>query len=127
MAATDPVDWKLDDDGDLVIPIVYTTGLEAVRQGIRIRLRLVKGEYFSNLDAGVDWYGVILGQRYNDQAVMSEFRRAISAAPGVGQILSLSSKYDSADRVLSVSWHVQANLDNLTGEIRDSLTIEVAS
>jgi len=44
MLETDPVDWKLDDDNDLIIPLRYTKGIQAVLQGIRIRLQLWRGE-----------------------------------------------------------------------------------
>ena len=70
---TDPVDWALDEDGDLIIPIRYTRGLAAVRQGQLIRMRFVRGEWFANLDTGIRYMPnasvparlALLGQRFN--------------------------------------------------------------
>ena len=125
MAANDPIDWELDNEGDLVVPLRYVTGLDAVAQGIRVRVRLIKGEWFRDPDLGVDWYGKILGQKYDASRVQSEIRRAISATPGVSEILSISTGFSSENRTLSVSWRVRVDLDGLTGEVVDS--IEVAS
>lgn len=119
----DRIDWKLDSYGDLIIPIEYVSGVEAVAQMLRIRIQRVKGEWFADLDAGVDWYGVILGQRYNSEAVRSEFRKAILGTPGAANILALNVGFDRASRNLTVSYRVQVDLDGLVQEVVDSVQV----
>jgi hypothetical protein len=112
---TDPVDWALDAAGDLIMPIRYTRGIEAVAQGIRIRLMLVRGEWFLDLDAGIPYLPgngvdptiVILGERFDRVRAESAFRAAILRTPGVGRIVSLGIEFSSATRVMNVAVKAQ--------------------
>lgn len=112
------VDWALDlDTGDLIFPLRYTTGLEAVAQGIRIRLLSFRGEWFLDLDDGVPYLvreGVtadeaLLGQRWDQTKAVQAFRAAIVAAPGVDDLTRLTVEFTGATRTMSVSFEVKTS------------------
>lgn len=121
------VDWELDADGDLIIPLRYTRGLAAVAQGIRIRVQMFKGEWFLDLGAGVPYLendsvaevDALLGQRFDQPKALSAFRRAISFAPYVESILNLGVSFIGATRTLNVEWRVKSAL----GVVEDSLEV----
>jgi hypothetical protein len=123
------VDFQLDENGDLdiVSDLVFTTGLRAVAQGIRLRLQMFFGEWFQNLDLGIPYLErpgttaaqAILGQKYNQLKTKTIFRKAIADAPGVDEILYLNVDFNRATRVLSVDWKVQTSF----GQIQDGLGV----
>ncbi len=117
MLATDPIDFLLDDDGDLVIPLQFSRGLPAVAQGIRCRVLLFRDEWFLDLDAGVPYYQDLLGQRFNAARARSIFRDAILSAPGVLELLSLEVSFDAGARLLSVRWKVSTVFGDTADEI----------
>lgn len=134
MLSTDPVDWALDPlTGDLVVPIRYTRGLEAVAQGIRFRLRLVRGEQFMDLDAGVPYLPgngvdptlVILGNRFDPVRAEAAFRAAILRTPGVRLIESLAIGFENRTRTLTATIVVIAGFDDTPDE-RLTMAVERA-
>lgn len=107
--STDPIDLLLDVDGELVIDsdAQFSTGLDAVVQGCRLRLQLFRGEWFLNLDEGVPYYQDILGQKYNEQNVRAAFRNALVSVPNVDSIIRLELDFNRGTRVLTVTWQVR--------------------
>lgn len=124
MLATDQVDWALDEDGDLIMPIRYTRGLDAVAQGIRIRLRLVRGEWFLNMDAGVPYLDsngvdptlVLFGAKFDAVRADAAFRAAILKTPGVRSVLALSLVFDGRTRSLQASFQVATEFGDTSVE-----------
>lgn len=103
-----PVDFLLDANDDLVIKngdVVFSTGLPAVVQEIKIKLRKIKGEDFANLDSGIDYYGEVLGKTSN-QRVQTIFTEALLAIPSVTGIKSVSVTLDAATRKRKVEFEV---------------------
>lgn len=121
------VDFELDDDGDLIIPLRFTRGLGAVAQGIRIRMQMFKGEWFLNLDTGIPYLEndsvteaeALLGQRFEQVKALAAFRKAIESAPYVQKILALAVSFDGSTRQMTVEWRVQSAL----GVVEDSLEV----
>lgn len=113
---TDYIDWECDADGDLIIPLRYTTGIRAIAQGIRIRIQNIRGEWFLDLDDGVPWFenasvagtSALLGQRYSAIRTAAEIRKAINTTPGVLRIDDLALSFNGATRQLSIRWHVRS-------------------
>lgn len=111
---TDPIDWELDDDNDVVIPLRYTRGLQAVEQGIRIRLQMIKGEWFLNLDFGIAWMEnetvppeeAILGGQFNKERALNAVRTMILLTPGVRRIKSLGITFNDRTRLMNIVWQV---------------------
>ena len=116
MLSTDPIDLALDPStGDLLIAsgrLSLTSGVAAVVQGIRIRLQLIAGEWFLDLDAGVRYFprdGVdarlaIFGAKFDETKAAREFRAAILATPGVLAVTQLAIDFDGRTRAMSVRW-----------------------
>lgn len=99
-----PVTLALDEDGDVIVPLRFLRGLEAVAQGVRVRMQMFKGEWFLDLSTGVPWWQDILGQRFEYNRVAAALRRPILETPGVTDIVSLSIVFDAQTRLMTVSW-----------------------
>ena len=128
MLSTDPIDFLLDDDGDIVIPLQFSRGLPAVAQALRIRVLLFRGEWFLNLDTGVPYLendvveesAALLGQVFDAVKARAMFRDAILSAPNVTELRALDVIFDGATRVMTVSWKVRT----VFGDLTDSLDVE---
>ncbi len=113
----DPVDWELDDNNDLIIPLRYTSGIAAVAQGIRIRLQLWRGEWFLDLDAGMPYLptedgavpesAAILGQKFDSVKARTAVRREILSTPGVVDIPELRITFDGPTRALGIEFRAK--------------------
>lgn len=120
--AAQPIDLLLDTDGDLVLTsgLEFSTGINAVAQGIRIRIQTFKGEWFLDLDHGVPYYQDLLGQKFNEIKARAAFREAILSAPGVDELTELEVSFDAQNRELTVSWEVTTSF----GIIEETLVLE---
>lgn len=122
---TDPICLKLDADGDVVVPLQFVRGADAVRQGIDSRLRLIKGEVFWDVDNGTEWFendyvtadAAIMGQPFNDEKVRAIVRKRILATPNtLASSLVIVLSYDSSTRTLDIEWEVGTTFgDTVTG------------
>ncbi len=133
MLSTDPVDILLDEDNNFTFingVLQFSRGLQAVRQGQRLRLLAVRGEWFMDLDDGVPWMerdGVpkniaILGQKFNRSRLLNEARKALFATPGTTSILQLIANFESKSRVATLQYQTRTifgdtPLDTLTRTI----------
>ena len=111
MLETDPVDFALDADGDLDIVVAtglrFVSGLEGVEQLCRIAVQTFKGEWFADLDLGVDWFGLILGKPFNENTIRSELRRVLLTVPNVTDVLAVVPTFNRATRTLDISWQTR--------------------
>lgn len=111
MLETDPIDWLRDSSGDLVIPMQHATGAIGVGQNVQLRLRMIKGEWFLDLDVGPPWFpgaGVsedeaILGQRFVPARARAAVVDALDGTPGLGSITSIEITFDGPTRVMSIT------------------------
>ncbi len=115
------MDWELDDDGDLIIPLVFTSGLGAVAQGISIRLKTFKGEWFLDVDHGVPYFendvvtDPLIGGKFNELKALAAFRPVIAASPGVDEIVRLAVQFTAATRECRVDWRVRVGDEFISG------------
>ena len=121
---TDPIDLLLlDSTGDLDLSdskdLQLSAGGPGVVQALRIRIQLVVGEVFSNLEEGLDWYGKIWGQKFDQAVIVAEFRRVIIGSPGVERISSMKVSFEGISRTLTVVWEVQTTFGDT---VSDSLS-----
>jgi hypothetical protein len=115
MLSTDPIDLLLDPStGDLVVQadLALSSGLGAVVQAARIRMAMIAGEWFLDLDAGLPYFerdGVdasraIFGQRFDQDKALRAFRDALEGTPGVVAIAQLDVAFDVRSRAMTVTW-----------------------
>ena len=101
------MDVKLDADDDLDVStgdLVKLTGAEAIRQQLKIRLRLFLGEWFLDTRVGMPYYETVLVKNPNTQAVRALFQEAILGTPGVTETSDVALEYDGATRALAVTF-----------------------
>jgi hypothetical protein len=133
---TDPIRLAVDENRNLIVPLRWAKGVEAVVQGIDARLRLIKGEVFWDLDAGVPWFEndtvdaneAIMGQPFDDSKIRAVLRKAILDTPNTNEAdITLTLSFDGTTRTMTVDWEV-GTLFGDTGEggtATGTTTIEV--
>jgi len=117
-------DMALDAAGDLDLSdgrsFAWVADAPAIAQHAKFRLQQVKGEWVLNLDAGLDWFGQVLGLGISDSQVEAEVRRVLAATPGVASVSSVAVVRGPEARAISVT--VQGTTD--LGQLFDT-TIKV--
>lgn len=118
---TDPLDILLDDDGDIIVdPVVgitFVSGLDGVAQLVKIALRLFRGEWFLDLDAGVPYFQSILGKKYDAVALRAEIVTAVMGVPCVTEIIELTLDFDGETRTASVSVSLRTQFGDTVVEL----------
>lgn len=115
-----PLTLALTIDGDLAISasspsIYFLSGLDAVTQQISIAIRLWKGNWFLDLDLGIDWLGKILGQKPNPRTVASLFRERILGIEHVISVPDIAVTFEGPTRTLKVTFNVLTEFGLLEG------------
>ncbi len=90
-------DLFIDDTGDFEI-------IDAVRQGIQIRLRWIKGEWVFNTAMGTPYFETILVKTPNRALIEKVLRNQIIAVDGVTEVGSISLVKDAKSRTLRASF-----------------------
>ena len=116
--AVDPVTGDIPETGDLTM----ASGITAVMQGARIRLRMFAGEWFLNLAQGVPYLErsdgsvtaaqALFGQKFDRGKTLRAFRdqllgdssRGIVGVPGIVELLALDVAWNGATRTATVTW-----------------------
>lgn len=95
------MDIKISDDGYLYFTdkdLELATGSDAAAQDIRSRIRFIKGEYFLDTEAGVDYMGVVFQKNSDYNIVNNEFKDAILESPHVEAIIDYSLTIEKSTR-----------------------------
>jgi hypothetical protein len=100
-------------NGDLI----FTSGLDAIRQSLVIRLAFFLGEWFLDTSAGADW-PAILGRKFSPDQPLTIARKAILETPGVSALGSLTADYIGSTRVLEIHFEVSTDFGQLTGSTK---------
>lgn len=96
-------DIKLTEDNEIDLTsggVELTTGIEAIRQHLKNRLSLIKGEYFRDRGVGVPYFERVFIKNADLAVIRSMFRQIILGTPGVDQLDDLQLSYE--DRVLTL-------------------------
>lgn len=104
-------DLLLDSSGDITITdddLVLSTGLDSVRQRIKMRLRMFKGEIFIDTALGTPHFDSTFARRPDLDLIKSVYRKVIGESEGVVELLSLTVELPST-RILSVKSEVLAS------------------
>lgn len=87
--------------GDLVISgnsLVLVTGEDEVRQRVEQRLRMVRGEWFLDVTAGLPWFSDIFVKGQAQSVVEALIKREILQTPGVRVLNKFELTVDKATR-----------------------------
>jgi len=88
----DPVrDFKEDASGDLAViggDFAGVSGIDAVKQGNKIRVRCILGEIELDESLGVDWLGQILVKNPDPIVVRELIREALADTPDVTSVVA---------------------------------------
>jgi hypothetical protein len=110
---TDPIDVATDANGDLFMDAngtKFSSGLTGIVQAARIRMRLFAGEWFLNLDKGVDWWA-ILGEKFDaaaEAALHDDLSKNLLDTPGILSITTLTFDLNHTTRVLTINWRAMS-------------------
>lgn len=114
LSSTDPVGFKLTDDGDLDVTGGRATlvgGVVGFVQGVKARLELVRGQFYLNRKAGLPLIEnrfvppreAIMGQPYAHEKLRRAFGAQFMATPGALRMTQFASKFDGALRRATVT------------------------
>lgn len=98
-------DLKLTRGSDGLLRAGLTSGADAVRQKLHLRLGLVAGEYPFDLSVGIPLFTQVLGKASGFAVAEGVYRRAVSTCPGVRSVDAFRFAVGS-DRRASVSFTV---------------------
>ena len=73
----------------------------AIGYQMRINFNLVKGDWFLDLDEGIDYFGEVFGKKKIDNQLIDEFKLTALDSVGVTSLKELTVELDS-DRNLAV-------------------------
>lgn len=93
----------------------------AVRNQLRIDFNLVQGDWFLDLDEGIDYFGEVFGKKQIDNQLVDEFKLTAINATGVTSLKSFAVALDS-DRMLSVDLSAYTEFS----EIDETIQLEIA-
>lgn len=119
-------DFLLDDDDDRVIvngDWAMASDGPAIKQGVKIRLRFFRGEWFLDEEIGIPYYERILVKNPNISEVREWYRRALQSAPGVREIARLDTE-PLVNRQIQILWSVLGDVGLLQGTT-ESLRVTV--
>ena len=130
-AETDPVDWKLDANNDLVIPIEWTRGSPAIAQAIGIKIRAFKGDWFLDRSLGVPYLegetvveaDAIIGSNFDSVKTEAIFRRLLLTTEGVAKIETLTATFSGSTRIMTISYQVWTIYGHL---LSNTVALEIA-
>lgn len=101
--------------------VAITDGGLQVGQSVQSRLRLFRGEWFLDIQAGLPWYQQVLGTR-NMSRAEHLIKREILQTPGVTKLTRFDVTLDRRTRRMKVSFVFVAN----SGEtVEDELYLPV--
>lgn len=113
---------RLSPEGDLDISRPgLLRGTEYLAQKIKQVLRLVKGEWFLDLNLGVPWFEEILVKGPNLEVVRGIFRTKILEIPGITSVPTLLLQVVRPTRVLIVTFVAKTTAgQNVSGTVEIS-------
>ena len=80
------------------------SGNEAIAQHLRMRLRLIRTEWFLDEDAGMDYFGGIWKKGATDSQISAEIKATILGTAGVTTITDFALVRDSVSRTATFTF-----------------------
>lgn len=103
------LDIRLNTDHDLEITsldLSLVDGADRVRQQLRIKLKLWKGEWFLDTEFGTPYLQSILGKQLTLSGALAALRTSILEVEGVRQITAFEYNFSNSTRILKVDFVV---------------------
>lgn len=121
--ALDPLthDLAFDETGDAYL----ITGVPAIAQHVRIRLRFIKGEWYLDQREGTPYVEEIWGQVTEEDRVTAVVRAVLLGTPGIRTIDRISVVFTS-DRVAEVSFAADTDEGVLDSADYPPFIVEIA-
>ena len=111
-------DLALATDGDLLINDAGDFEIiDAVKQGVQIRLRWIKGEWVFNTAMGTPYFETILVKTPNRTLIEKSLRDQILAVDGVTGVGSISLIKDAKSRTLRASFTASTTEGEIESEV----------
>lgn len=104
-------DIVLDSTGDLT----FISGVEAIASDLKSRWLAFKGEWFLDLDLGIDYWGVVFVKAPDLGAIEAEYRREALATPGVAAVALTLTR--ATGRALNIRAQVTTNTGQIFGVV----------
>lgn len=114
--ATKVISGSYDISFDISGNLNLVSGIDEIIQDITTNILMVKGEWFIDIDAGIDYFGVVFQRSSTRTAVDAEFVKAIENTTGVVRIISYSSVVDRSNRGLTITFNASTTSGD-TGEL----------
>jgi hypothetical protein len=105
-------DLALADDGDLLIEeddLALALGEESINSDVDADLKLWKGEWFLDLDEGVDYRGEVFVKNPDLPGVRDMLRARVLACAGVAKVEAISIDLDKTTRVAEVDFRARGD------------------
>lgn len=119
------IDFKLDTSThDIVFDpydIAIVDGVEALKQRLKQRLLLFRGEWFLDLNAGVPYFSDVFIKQPRRNILESAFKREIVGDPEVTALTSFELSFQS-ERTISLAFTVQTVYSKA---ITDQITVGI--
>ena len=84
--------------------------IDLIRQRIKQRLLLIKGEWFLDTESGLPWFGELNQKRITEGRVRALLTRQIVGTEGVRELLDLQLDFTPQTRALLVQFRVTAEI-----------------
>lgn len=100
-------DIKLGTDGDILIDgpdLQQTTGVDAIEQHLKQRLKTFYNEYFLDIRRGIPYFQHVLIKNPDPVIVDTVFKRQVLNTPGVLELLEFNIDVDVSTRVMTLSF-----------------------
>lgn len=98
---------------------------EEIRQNIKVRLLLFRGEAWLDTALGIPYFAEVLRKGIDEASLTNIFREAILGSDGVTALEALDLSFVPAARRLDVSFVALGSLDELADDLKIEDTIEV--
>ena len=107
------IDFKLGDNGDILIQdgkfVLLKTIQEAVKQRLQVVFKTYQGEWFLNTTYGMPYRQQIIGKGLSQAETDALFIAKANADPDVQRIVYFKSNYDPVIREYDVSFEVRTS------------------
>lgn len=107
---------------DAVAEQVFVIGMDGIASDVKARWQQVKGEWWLNLEEGVDWYGLVFVKHPDMQAIREEFIRVALTAPGCVEVVQFDPELNTTTRTLSVTYALRGDTGQIFGPVTATLS-----